>query len=93
MRAHAQKSTAKESPRGWRIVKKKSSHKIDLIIALSMAVLGASKMDTDSEFSFFVIDTNAPIVKEPVKKAEKKKKKVKVILMHLQDFPDLKHIR
>ena len=44
MRDHAQKATAKETARGWRIVKKKASHKIDLIIALAEAVLGATQI-------------------------------------------------
>ncbi|MBA7677375.1 hypothetical protein ES703_85632 [subsurface metagenome] len=44
MRDHAQKATAKETARGWRIVKKKASHKIDLIIALAMAALGATQI-------------------------------------------------
>lgn len=41
MRDHAEKATAKETDSGWRIVKKKSSSKIDLIIALGMACVGA----------------------------------------------------
>ena len=40
LRQHAQKAVAKETSRGWRIVKKQSSHKIDLIISLAMAALG-----------------------------------------------------
>jgi phage terminase large subunit-like protein len=44
MRDHAQKATAKETARGWRLTKKKASHKIDLIIALAMAALGATQI-------------------------------------------------
>jgi len=55
MKSHAQKATAKETPRGWRIVKKKASHKIDLIIALAMAALGATKMES-SKVDMWVID-------------------------------------
>lgn len=78
MKQHAQKATAKETPRGWRIVKKKASHKIDLIIALAMSCQGAAKLDTDSSVSFFVVDMNKPVTeKKKVKK--KKEKKVKVI--------------
>ncbi|MBA7472785.1 hypothetical protein ES707_08117 [subsurface metagenome] len=44
MRQHALKATAKETGRGWRIIKKKASHKIDLIIAMSMAALGATEL-------------------------------------------------
>lgn len=46
MRKHAQKCIAMETPRGWRIVKKQSSHKIDLIIALAIACQGAVNMRT-----------------------------------------------
>ncbi len=41
MRAHAQNARAQETPRGFRIVKGKSTKKIDLMIALAMAALGA----------------------------------------------------
>ena len=34
-------SSRYESARGWKIVKEKQSHKIDVIVALAMAVLGA----------------------------------------------------
>jgi phage terminase large subunit-like protein len=46
MKKHAQKAIAMETPRGWRIVKKQSSHKIDLIIALAIACAGAIDMKT-----------------------------------------------
>jgi len=46
MRKHAQKAVATETPRGWRIVKKQASHKIDLIIALAIACQGAVNMRT-----------------------------------------------
>jgi phage terminase large subunit-like protein len=46
MRKHAQKAIATETPRGWRIVKKQGSHKIDLIIALAIACQGAVNMNT-----------------------------------------------
>ncbi len=45
MRTHAQNARAQETPRGFRIVKGKSTKKIDLIIALAMAALGAIKND------------------------------------------------
>ena len=43
LRRHAQVATAKETPRGWRIVKDKRAMKIDLIIALGMAALAVTK--------------------------------------------------
>lgn len=60
MKQHAQKSTAKETPRGWRIVKKKASHKIDLIIALAMAALGATKIDSVTP-DIFILDSREPV--------------------------------
>ena len=46
MKKHAQKAIAVESARGWRILKAKSAHKIDLIIALAIACAGAVNMST-----------------------------------------------
>jgi phage terminase large subunit-like protein len=41
MRLSIQRAIAVEMPRGWRIAKEKQSHKIDVVIALGMAALGA----------------------------------------------------
>jgi phage terminase large subunit-like protein len=41
MRLAVQRSVAIETPRGWRIAKEKASHKIDVIVALAQAALGA----------------------------------------------------
>jgi phage terminase large subunit-like protein len=41
MRLAVQRSVAVETPRGWRIAKEKASHKIDVVVALAMAALGA----------------------------------------------------
>ena len=41
LRQQALQTVAVESSRGWRIAKEKSSHKIDAIVALSMACVGA----------------------------------------------------
>jgi predicted DNA-binding transcriptional regulator AlpA len=41
MRLSIQRAVAVEMPRGWRIAKEKQSHKIDVVIALGMAALGA----------------------------------------------------
>lgn len=37
------RAVALETPRGWRIAKEKASHKIDVVVALAMAALGAVK--------------------------------------------------
>jgi phage terminase large subunit-like protein len=41
MRLAVQRSVAIEKSRGWRIAKEKASHKIDVVVALAMAALGA----------------------------------------------------
>jgi phage terminase large subunit-like protein len=43
LRKHIAQCVAKENPRGFRIVKAKASHKIDLAIALAMSCLAATK--------------------------------------------------
>jgi phage terminase large subunit-like protein len=47
MRLAVSRAVAVETGRGWRISKDKQSHKIDVVIALSMAVLGAIKAQED----------------------------------------------
>ena len=41
MRVEALREVASESARGWKIAKEKQSRKIDVIVALAMAALGA----------------------------------------------------
>jgi phage terminase large subunit-like protein len=41
LRLAVQRSVAIETSRGWRITKEKASHKIDVVVALGMAALGA----------------------------------------------------
>jgi phage terminase large subunit-like protein len=41
VRLAVQRAIAIETPRGWRIAKEKASHKIDVVVALGMAALGA----------------------------------------------------
>ncbi len=41
MRLAVSRAVAVESPRGWKIAKEKTSHKIDVVVALAMAALGA----------------------------------------------------
>jgi phage terminase large subunit-like protein len=60
-RAHAQKAQAKETQRGWRIIKRSASDKIDLIIALAMAALGAIKIHPDSELRIRELDNEEDI--------------------------------
>ena len=41
MRLAVSRAVAVETPRGWKITKEKTSHKIDVVVALAMAALGA----------------------------------------------------
>jgi phage terminase large subunit-like protein len=50
VRAQALMTVAVESARGWRIAKEKSSHKIDSIVALSMACVAALESSTVHRF-------------------------------------------
>ncbi len=43
MRLSISQAVAVETPRGWRIAKEKQRHKIDVVVALAMACLGAVK--------------------------------------------------
>jgi len=55
MRLAAQRSVAIESSRGFRLVKKKASHKIDLIIALAMAALGATEQKPKRKGRVYIV--------------------------------------
>jgi len=43
MRLSVNRAVAVETSRGWRIAKEKASHKIDVVVALAMAALGAAR--------------------------------------------------
>ena len=51
------RSVALETSRGWRIAKEKTSHKIDVVVALAMAALGAAK---GGENGNWLLDTYYP---------------------------------
>jgi phage terminase large subunit-like protein len=64
MRLAASRAVAVETPRGWRIGKQQQTHKIDLIVALSMAALAAVRGQSESSYEtpygpFTQDDTNA----------------------------------
>jgi hypothetical protein len=48
IRLAVNRAVAKETPRGWRIAKEKQSHKIDVVVALAQAALGAVQGRTKS---------------------------------------------
>jgi hypothetical protein len=45
MRLAVSRAVAVESGRGWKITKEKSAHKVDVVVALGMAALGAAKQE------------------------------------------------
>ena len=51
MRISASHAIAIQSSRGWRIAKEKTSHKIDVIVALAMASLAAIESGHDWFFT------------------------------------------
>ncbi|MFC1558584.1 terminase TerL endonuclease subunit [candidate division KSB1 bacterium] len=63
LRRHAQNSKAKETQRGWRIIKKTGSKKIDAIISLAMACLGAVKID-DSRPNIRILEPSKEVNEE-----------------------------
>jgi phage terminase large subunit-like protein len=62
MRLAVSRAVAVETQRGWRISKDKQSHKIDVVVALSMAALGAIKAQEDfyEPFGRLVDDPTRP---------------------------------
>jgi phage terminase large subunit-like protein len=49
LRLAISRAVAVESGRGWRITKEKASHKIDVVVALAQAALGAAKQEGRSK--------------------------------------------
>jgi phage terminase large subunit-like protein len=49
IRLAVSRTVALETSRGWRIAKEKQSHKIDVVVALAMAALGATQQGQESE--------------------------------------------
>jgi phage terminase large subunit-like protein len=58
IRLAMQRAIAVETTRGWRIAKDKASHKIDIVVALGMAALGAVRQGQRDE----PYETGLPIV-------------------------------
>jgi phage terminase large subunit-like protein len=59
IRLAVQRSIAIETSRGWRIAKEKASHKIDVVVALGMAALGAVQGGIPEPFTVPIV---APIL-------------------------------
>jgi phage terminase large subunit-like protein len=61
-RLSVQRAIAIETPRGWRIAKEKASHKIDVVVALGMAALGAVQggIRQTATMFFFSLTSAAP---------------------------------
>jgi Phage Terminase len=58
IRLAVSRAVALETTRGWRIAKEKTSHKIDVVVALGMAALGAVQQ---GESRHFEIDIGHPV--------------------------------
>lgn len=58
LKKHLLNAQAKESTRGWRIVKRKTSKKIDLAISLAMASQGAVELKERKQASVYCGDDN-----------------------------------
>jgi phage terminase large subunit-like protein len=54
IRLAVSRAIAMETSRGWRIAKEKQSHKIDVVVALAMAALGAVRQGQQSEPSLLL---------------------------------------
>ena len=50
------RAIAKETPRGWRITKEKSSHKIDVVVALAFACLACVQKGTKAKTGYASLD-------------------------------------
>ncbi|MBA7489785.1 hypothetical protein ES702_00319 [subsurface metagenome] len=59
LKKHLLNAQAKESTRGWRIVKKETSKKIDLAISLAMASQGAVELKERKQASVYVGDDDS----------------------------------
>ena len=71
MRLAVSRAIARETPRGWKIAKEKSSHKIDVVVALAMACHAAVQGAHQSSYSLDAfqddwIDLDAPNREQPV---------------------------
>jgi phage terminase large subunit-like protein len=64
LRLEASVAIAKESSRGLRICKEKSSQKIDQIVSLAMSCLGAVKAKS-TPFRYQFVDLNSPLASAP----------------------------
>jgi len=54
LRLALSRTVALETSRGWRIAKKNTSHKIDVVVALAMAALAAVEATKGSRELFFI---------------------------------------
>lgn len=63
LRRAISQAIAKETPRGWRLSKKKSAHRIDVVIAMAMACLGSLEEPEEPTGGFmfgFMFDSDDP---------------------------------
>jgi hypothetical protein len=65
LRLAVHRAVALETSRGWRIAKEKQAHKIDIVVALAQAALGAVKQPREDGFYGYV--TMAPERREQIR--------------------------
>jgi phage terminase large subunit-like protein len=62
VRLAVSRSVAVETGRGWRIAKEKASHKIDVVVAIAMAALGAAHQgQAKTEYAFIPVPSSRSI--------------------------------
>ncbi len=67
LRLSISRSVARESSRGWILTKEKSSHKIDVVVALAMAALGAVQQgQAKAEYSWTPVRTLRTLAGSPM---------------------------
>ena len=64
IRLAVSRAVAVESSRGWRIAKEKASHKIDVVVALAQAALGAVQQRRNSSWGVVDMWTGSPAGRE-----------------------------
>jgi hypothetical protein len=73
IRLAVSRAVALETPRGWRIAKEKASHKIDVVVALAQAALGAvcgGQISAPSMLQFYRFEVARRLVEHEGKSLE-----------------------
>ena len=89
IRLAVQRAVAIENPRGWRIAKDKQSHKIDIVVAMAMAALGAVQK---GDRGFMRIGFGAPGISERIVwvDADEPREHSRITIEHISEQEDLR---